>query len=201
MPNWCLTRITINHEDESELQKLHDLIKEWTSKDYAKNGFGNSWLGNVVLGSGVGTVDAGLDTDLHCSGSITYLEPCADQLLIDTETAWAPMLTMWVKVIDKYLPGAEIIYTAEECGNGLYQTNDPCMKDKYYVEVWDVPDYKEGSFCDCEYEADGVCELLKNILKTDETDIEKLLEMLSDSEYSDGMAVHKWDFVELDSAD
>ena len=140
MPNWCWTRITINHESEKEIEKLNKLIDEWTSKDYMDNGFGHEWLGNIVLGSGVGTVDTNAETDLWCRGSITYREVNGNQLLIDTETAWSPILKMWVKLLEKYLPDAELIYTAEECGCGLYSTNDPSMKDCYYIDCWDIPD-------------------------------------------------------------
>ena len=74
MPNWCFNRITIYHEDDSKLENLENLIKEWTSKNQKDNGFGKEWLGNIVLASGVGTVDTEPSTDLSCRGRLTYLE-------------------------------------------------------------------------------------------------------------------------------
>lgn len=190
MPNWCLNRITINHENESKLEKLSKLIDEWTSKDYMENGFGHNWLGNIVLGSGVGTVDTNEETDLRCRGTITYSELYENQLIIDTETAWSPMLQMWVKVLDKYLPDAELIYSAEECGCGLYSTNDPCMKDCYIIDSWDIDDIDS----DWAASEETVRITLQELLDTTETDIEKLLQMFEDSEHSDNMSIHKWDF-------
>ena len=193
MPNWCFNKITINHESETELEKLSKLIDEWTSKDYMENGFGHNWLGNIVLGSGVGTVDTDKETDLRCRGTITYSEVCGNQLIIDTETAWSPMLQMWVKVIDKYLPDAELIYSSEECGCGLYSTNDPCMKDCYIIDSWDMDDIEP----DWEASEETVRKTLQELLDTTETDVEKLLKMFEESEYSDGMSIHKWDFDDI----
>lgn len=194
MPNWCLTRITINHESEEKLKELEKLINEWTSKDYMKNGFGLEWLGNIVGNSGVGTVDENQETDLRCRGRLTYMEYFDGQLTIDTVTAWSPMLKMWKKVLDKYLPDAELIYLAEEGGNGLYSTNDPCMKDCYIIDSWEIEEIDS----DWEATEDQVKKVLQKLLETDETDVEKLIDMFEDSEHSDNMSIHKWDFDEID---
>ncbi len=193
MPNWCYTRITINHENETELKNLYKLIEEWTSKNYMENGFGHNWLGNIVLGSGVGTVDTGNDTDLRCRGNIDYSDLNDNQLIIHTETAWNPMLKMWIKVLEKYLPDAELLYEAEECGCGLYSTNDPYMKGCYYIDSWDIEDIES----DMEASEETVREILQNLLDTMETDIDKLLRMFEESEHSENMSIHKWDFDEI----
>ena len=193
MPNWCTTRITINHDDENKLKEFEKLINEWTSKNYMENGFGLQWLGNIVGNSGIGTIDKNLETDLRCRGSITWIE-CDDyQLLIDTETAWVPMLKMWVKLLEKYLPDAELIYSAEECGMGIYSTNDPCLKDCYIMDCYDMEDIES----DWEASEETVRKILQELLKTDETDVEKLIELLNDSEYGDKMIVHKWEYDDI----
>ena len=194
MANWCFTKITINHEDESKLKELERLINEWTSKNYKENGFGLNWLGNIVGNSSIGTVDENPETDLRCRGSLQYMECIDNQLIIDTETAWSPMLKMWQKLLDKYLPDAELIYTAEECGAGLYSTNDPCMQGCYYVDNWNIKDVDS----DMEASETYVVEILQKLLETDESDVEKLIGMFEDSEHSDNMSIHKWDFDEID---
>lgn len=198
MPNWCLTRITINNENQTELEKFDELLNKWTSKNYKENGFGHNWLGNIVGNSGIGTVDENKDTDLRCRGTITYSEVVDDgQLMIDTETAWCPMLKMWAKLLEKYLPNAELIYEAEECGNGLYSTNDPCMKDCYIIDCWDIASIDS----DWEASEETVRKTLQELLGTKETNVDKLLELLSDSEYDDKISIHKWDFDEIDNWD
>lgn len=135
MANWCLTYITINSEDKQGLQNLYNVIEKSMESNYKKNCFGLGWLGNIVGNTGIGTVDEGKETDLCCRGSLDYLELQDESLLIHTETAWMPMLNMWIKLVDKYLPGAEIIYSAEECSCALYYTNDPEYIDKWLIDT------------------------------------------------------------------
>lgn len=195
MPNWCMTRITINHEDENKLKELESRITEWTSHNYKESDFGLEWLGNIVGNSGIGTIDENAETDLRCRGWLNWMEYNDNQLLIDTETAWVPMLKMWSKLLEKYLPDAELIYSAEECGCELYSTNDPCMKDCYIVDNYDDVDGVES---DWEATQEYVVDILQNLLKTEENDIEKLLKMFYESEFYDNMSIHKWDFAEID---
>lgn len=193
MANWCSTQITINHESNEELKNLADLIEDWISHNYQENGFGLSWLGNVVGNSGVGTVDTGLSTDLCCKGYIDNLNLLDSQLIIHTETAWEPALRLWVKVLEKYLPDAELIYTAEECGSGIFSTNDQSLVGRYYIDSWDAADV-DSDFGATEEATKAV---LQRILNSTETDIDKLLTLLTDSEYADKMSIHAWSFEEL----
>lgn len=193
MPNWCITDITIRHNDLLKLQQLYDLIEEWTNEDYKPNGFGHYWLGNIVLGSGVGTVDTGKDTDLNCRGDITYTDFGAGKITIRMETAWVPMLKLWVKVLDKYLPGAEFIYVADEPGSNITATNDSCLVGKYIIDPYGI--------CNVEYntEADEitVVELLQELLGTYETNVGILLGMLYDSDYDDAISIRKWEYCDI----
>ena len=192
MPNWCSTRITINHENVDELKNLEALINECTRTNYMENGFGLKWLGNIVGNSGIGTVDTKKSTDLRCRGSLTYMELYDNQLTIDTETAWVPMLEMWVKLLEKYLPDAELIYMAEEPGCAIYCTNDPTLVGKYLIDSWnDNVDY------DPEADKETVIFELQRYLKTTETEIDKLLKMLEEMEDSE-VSINEWRFTEID---
>lgn len=53
MPNWCDSRLTFKHVSESEAKRFHDLVKSWTV-NAMENGFGDEWLGNICLNSGIG---------------------------------------------------------------------------------------------------------------------------------------------------
>ena len=195
MPNWCNTNITINHESETEIEKLEKLINEWTSRDYMENGFGNNWLGNIVLGSGVGTVDTDKETDLRCRGTIIDYYRIENQLIINTETAWVPMLQMWVKVLEKYLPDAELIYNAEECGFDITCTNDSDLVGKYILDY-----YGDGDF-ESEWEADEdtARETLQKMLGTTETDVKKLIEMAYEDDLD--ISIHQWEYADVSDCD
>ena len=193
MPNWCFTNITINHNDSYKIAHLYNLIREWTSKDWMDNGFGNDWLGNVVLGSGVGTVDTNKDTDIRCRGRITDMNFDDNSICIHTETAWSPMLKIWVKVVNKYLPDAELLYSAEEEGNGLFCTNDPSLKDKWIIDSWDIDEVES----DWEASRETVIEVLQKLLDTEEINMKILLGMLYGSDYDDGMNIHEWEYCSI----
>ena len=195
MPNWCYTNITINHGNEIEIERLEKLIGGWTSKDYMKNGFGHKWLGNIVLGSGVGTVDTNKETDLRCRGTIIDYYRNENELVINTETAWSPMLQMWVKVLEKYLPGAELIYNADECGNDINDTNDPCLAGKYILDYYGDEDIES----DWEASEDTVRETLQKLLDTTETDVEKLIQMVYEDDYD--ISVRKWEYSDVSNWD
>ena len=113
MPNWCMTKLIITHNDESKLKVFDKLLDQWTSRNYRGNGFGRNWLGNIVLGSGIGTVDTNPKTDFRCRGTMDYKELHRDELTIDVSTAWSPMLRMWIKLVNKFIPDADVTYIAE----------------------------------------------------------------------------------------
>lgn len=197
MPNWCYTNIYIHHEDENALKELESKIKDWTNSNYMETGFGNSWLGNIVIGSGIGTIDTGEETDIRCRGLLTYMEQYGNTLQIDTETAWAPMMKMWDKIINKYLPDAEIIYIAEECGEGLYWTNDPCYMDKYYIDAYDMEDIETGY----DVSREETIKILQQLLESEDDSIDDLINKFYDSNYIDKMSIHEWEYVEINELD
>ena len=124
MPNWCFTDIKMTGEKE-KVQFLHDKIEEWTSKNYMQNGFGNTWLGNIVLGSGIATEE---DIDKHdaprCRGSIVYtdidlFDTNNAELTVQTETAWNPMMKMWSMINEQYDRAKNILSEHKEGHNEL----------------------------------------------------------------------------------
>ena len=201
MPNWCSTTITINHENEIKLKKFEETLNSLMSENYKQNGFGNAWLGNLVGNSGIGTIDEKKVTDLKCRGWVTYIENLGNQLIVDTETAWVPMLRLWQKLLEKYLPDAELTYSAEECGCGIYCTNDPAMLDCYLVDIWEDVGIECGEYhCPDETE-ESVVKMLQKLLGSDAQEIGVLLEKFENSEYTDKMLIRKWDFLDINEWD
>lgn len=125
MANWCSTKIRFYGDKSSDLLSK---IKEYTSENFKENGFGNSWLGNVMEGFGY-NVDS--EETPRCRGSITDIcDESEDGFTIYTETAWVPMTKMWHKIIEDYYSdneGNPLIYfdwIAEEFGCDVYCTNN-----------------------------------------------------------------------------
>lgn len=189
MPNWCYTQIKIK---DKNVETFYKKIEEWTSHNYCENGFGNTWLGNIVGNSGIDNMDSG-DFSVSCRGSITdmFMEN-EDTLAICTETAWSPALRMWRILLNKYLPDATLTFIAEESSMGLYITNDPSYVGNYIIDTYDeeIIDYMDN------VSESRLREYLMDLLHTDEHDIDKLLKMKEESVLDDAFSVHQWEKVE-----
>lgn len=192
MPNWCSTYIEIKNENKDELKKLHDLLDEWTSKNYMDNGFGTTWLGNIVLGSGIGTVDTDNETDVECRGWLEYMQLYDNTLTLQTETAWSPKLKMWKLLCEKYLPNSKIIYNAEEIGMELFCTNDSGLAGKYRLVV--------NGWSEYDLTKEEVIKALQKELETEETDFEKLLKLAEEEtkDNDDYYYVHEWEQMAIE---
>lgn len=194
MPNWCSTEIEIYHNDTKALDALYHKIEEWTNKDYMENGFGHNWLGNIVLGSEIGTVDQGKKSDIRCRGALVYCEVCDHCLKISTETAWSPMLEMWCKVIDKYLPGGQLFYEAFEPGCGVCCTNNTDLIGKYFLDFCDASGGVYDTFSKAE-----LTSFLQKKCGTNIGDINKLCSMCEEN--CDYIGVHEWEYMPAEEWD
>lgn len=206
MPNWCYTDIYINCEDKEKLRDFYCKIEDWTSKNYKENGFGLDWLGNIVGNSGIGTIDENKDTDLFCRGWLEELELENDdtQLWIRTNSAWQPALKMWDLLVKQYIPEAELVYSAEECGEGLFNTNDPILHNCW--RIGNLDEYPDDiaewfEYCDVyEIPEKELIEILQKGLNTTESDINELLERFKEllSSYDCWFDFCKWETIELE---
>lgn len=188
MPNWCRTAITIDCKDEKESKKLYDLIDGWISSSEIKTDFGDRWLGNIVIKSGINTLEEiEQGTSVSCRGWVEYLTRNGPTVYVDTETAWRPMLGMWLDVIDRYAPDAELTYVAEEGGRELYATNDTEYAGMYFIAYADdrdtLYDLKESKALSCIKEELG---------SSAEGDIKKLSKEFTKSGFG---WVYSWEYI------
>lgn len=135
MQNWCNNTITIYEGTKPELERLYQLITEWTSRNYMKNSFGETWLGNIVLGAGFSI------EDYECRGEIAdvFLDEEDGSLDIETETAWKPMNAMWHAVIEKFAPHCSFDSFSFEPGSAYYHVEhdsniETSFRYDYYVD-------------------------------------------------------------------
>lgn len=197
MPHLCTTNIEIICDNQTKLKNLYKLIEKCTESNYRKNGFGKMWLGNIVGNADIGTIDEDKDTDVRCRGWITELELSEGKIHIATETAWEPCIEMWRFLLEKELPEAELIYIAEEPGCEIWWTNDPVYINQYFIDIWDDVDVLNmifGDDTDCISKATLIA-MLQELMECRETDINKLLRLFEESEYSDSAAIHRWEYI------
>ena len=195
MPNWCYSNVKIIG---SSTNNLYPLIKMWTSKNYVENGFGTNWLGNIVGNSGIDTCTADTNFTVSCRGFISDLYYNDGVISFTQETAWNPMFGLWFKIFDKYNLDCDIIYTAEEPGNGIFLTNDDDYIDEYYLDIWEsIDEYPYIIYNDCT-DSETMKEIcidlldLKNI-QYDSSNLTDMIEKTNES-YYDNLAIHQWKY-------
>lgn len=197
MPNWSFTNISITaiESDKNKLEKLYRDIKEWTSKEYVKSDFGKNWLGNIVGFSGIDSNKDG-DFKVRCRGTLEDIELSDNTLHLRTETAWSPMFGMWLQLLDKYQIQHEgIIFDSYDDMGNYYITNDSNYIGRYIIDGVDNEVSKVTGLYENEWDAseDTVISMLQKLLDTGEEDITELLDMLSESEWSDSLYITPWE--------
>ena len=136
MPNWCSTRYACTG-DQNELQSLYERMNRLAQmKEPLKpNGFGTTWLGNLVE-------DLGVDFNkVQCRGSGDGLELDGGVLRFWTETAWYRCTEVEDLIKEKY-PSMEIFFLCEEPGMCIYEkNNDVFFPEDYIVDIEDDDTY------------------------------------------------------------
>ena len=164
MPNWCGSSVFFYSQDRNAIQDYRNKLEEiYKAASTVENDFKGGWLGdfvNTLLAPEYHT-DNDDDNCPRCRGSIeTPPEDWEIQeggkgnwyFVIYTQTAWGPMIDMWVKIIEKhYQDRISIAFSAEECGMAIYVKHDPeglfCDLDNYYLQ-YDINDDYDSNYFD-----------------------------------------------------
>lgn len=120
MPNWCSTDYYVlgSRKEIMDLSKRMERLEN-RKKSLINNGFGNTWLGNLVNNLG------GDWENVYCRGEWMCREWNKEKntLTFTTETAWQEMKE-WRRFIESCYKTIKILYVTEEPGMGIYKTND-----------------------------------------------------------------------------
>ena len=142
MPNWSTTDYFVigSPKEIMELNKKMEKLEN-RKKSLVKNGFGNTWLGNLVQYLG------GDCEKVYCRGEWMYrdYDKRKNALTFTTETAWQEM-NEWRSFIESHYKTIKILYVTEEPGCGIYQTNDKegiFFKSKYALDYGEDIEYFE----------------------------------------------------------
>ena len=138
MPNWCCTSY-IATGDRKEVRDLYEKMKslEEGENPLVENGFGKTWLGNLVVLLG------GDWHNMYCRGFFSYYQIDDDNetLRFDAITAWSEMRDLRQFIQSKY-PSLCIYFRSEEPGMGYFITND--ADGEYFPERIEVDDWENG---------------------------------------------------------
>ena len=186
MPNWCMTKIYIQHSSLEELKKLKSQIENLQQNSCISNEFGKNWLGHILVNAQIGQPQ-----NYYYRGTIDYLEIIENALLIETSTAWEPCIKMWKDLIEFLLPEAKILYSAEEPGEELFWTNDKELADTYYVDSC-APEIGFSDKCS----ANELISILQDYFNTTEDNIDTLIDMAEAmDEYE--TYIYRWKYVHI----
>ena len=120
MPNWCWTSY-VAVGDKKDIRDLYKKMKslEDSEKSLIENGFGNTWLGNLV------TILGGDYHKISCRGEFGNLSINHNYTVVrfDTMTAWGEFDDLR-RFIQFKSPSIFIYYRSEEPGMGYYGAND-----------------------------------------------------------------------------
>lgn len=211
MPNWCYTQINF-HGERTELEDFRNKLEELVTTYLIPNGFGTNWLGNVLHGVGLGDRVNAEENRLYCRGCVTYIGELLDGedscFTINTETAWAPCIRMWVNVIEKLgYNTVDFSFQAEEIGMQLFVSYDPYgeFNEMYYVDVWledrDMTNEKLIQLYDNRYydSDDALIQDLQKILDTEESNLQTLIDRIEHYQFKDSdsyISVNKYYRIE-----
>ena len=133
MPNWCYTQYHVTG-DKKQLDKLHSIMSELEnikSPGLHENGFGSTWLGNLVIKLG------GDWNKIYCRGSWDNLLYENGVISFCVESAWNEPNEVRHFIEEKF-PNIKLYYQSEESGMGIYITNDDIgqyFPERFYLWV------------------------------------------------------------------
>lgn len=131
MPNWCFSNYVAEGPKE-QLQKLYNTMTEleaMPAPGLIENGFGSSWLGNLVAALGV---DPLAQSNFRCRGEYYNVDwNQSGYLTFDTMTAWCEADDTR-RLIEEKFPGIHLYFISEEFGCSYWATND--IEGKYFSE-------------------------------------------------------------------
>jgi hypothetical protein len=201
MANDCYTYIDIQFSTEKEAKGACDKIDSWCEK-ISESGHDN-WLGNVCVNAGIMTLEEvyGSSPKYRCRGSVEYTEVSGDTVQITTDTAWSPMLKMWKAICEKHFPEAEIVYSAEEPGAGIFFTNDPVLVGCYNVDL-----FNDDVDPDRECSEESLRSILIKLLDGQALDFKQmstngLIRLCEEEGLFDDIIIHRWEYVAIEDLD
>lgn len=124
MPNWCSTAVAIycekgDKEGLKQLKALLDKLKDVEEHGTpVANGFGNLWLGNILVSHGKEW------KDIHCRGVITNYQLQDSSILLWQEDAWTPQVECWETIIQDLYPNLKMVLCGVEPNCDVFVNTD-----------------------------------------------------------------------------
>ena len=185
MANWCFSKYYIRSCDDSA-EQLYDRMKrlQEMKEPLKPNGFGTTWLGNLVE-------DLGVDFNkVQCRGSWDELTFDNGILSFTTETAWYRCTEVEDLISEKY-PNIEIAFLCEEPGMGIYEKNsNEFFTEDYLIET----DDGDSQYCSEEEALEFISDHFGVDFLTINDGLQAVREYNEDSDIPE-IKVYRFDFI------
>lgn len=215
MSKWCTTEIEVICENTRSLANLFDLIKECTSQsDYRGfgnfHGYGEKDFENIIAFSHLfGNRFENMDKSLY-QGHVNYVhdEKEKNTLVISVSHPLNSIMSFLAEIFDHYLLDYKMFYTTRNFESKIFITNNPKYVNEYIIDVIDKESFRKNRvlrdicFSEEEIPEKQLIQLLQKILKPEPTsfynDIDRLIQKLNLSDFSNIITLHKFQYVSLD---
>ncbi len=185
MPNWASVRYYLT-SDNDEVVDLYNRMKRLQEMNapLKPNGFGTTWLGNLVedLGVEYGKVS--------CRGAWDGLDLNENVLSFSAECAWYRCTEVEDLIKEKY-PSIHIAFCCEEPGMAIYEKNDNhFFPEDYMIDIED----DDTSYCS----EQAALVLLSDFFGIDFQDMDEAMVLVRENnEQDEGRVwVNKYELVE-----
>lgn len=211
MSKWCTAEIEVICENTKKLIYLYDLIMEAIDQK-AENyhGLGKRDFENIIVFTYIFNNELeNMDKSLY-QGHLNYVHYEGEKktLFISVSHPLNSIMSIWVKIFDHYLLDYKMFYTTRNFESKIFITNNPKYVNKYIIDVIDEKslrkkcDLRGICFSKREISEKQLIQLLQKILKPEPisfyNDIDRLIQELNSSDFSNIITLHKFQYVSLD---
>ena len=192
MANCCCTFITITPNVPGEAEKFGKMLEEWKEAKYSYDVVNPSSHKNFALHAGLNPAD------FECRGGVNSITYNSEVISLVNEDDWTPKLVVWFAICNRLFGVDQFCfsYTADECGCGIYVTNDIGLLGSYN---WDNHSgderirevIGEDTYVVSKKETEGYLRRLLPEISSGAS-LEDLLDAFEESEWSDLCSIHAW---------
>lgn len=139
MPNWCSNNYSFQG-DIKDVQALKEVLDKAKAEISIKHESKDLWTIDVI--DYLYTEEEKAKRFEGLNKRESFGDYSINDGILDawTESAWDNCVPAWNLIIEDHFPSLELIYTSEESGLAYYVTNDPCVAERYILEICDEDD-------------------------------------------------------------
>ena len=194
MSNWVSNDIEIKSNNKEQISELLGNLYKWIWETrYPDKNLDD--LEKLIKSAELKNISAkGFIDDIYDEDKNT--------IYLHVSTRNSPQNELWFALAKKYLDNPTVLFVSYDEGQDFFITNRKDFVDKYWLEFFDPCDGKLFDDIDDEInymaEEEWVRSILQKYLKTNDDNLEHLLQRLENDPYwSKRIIIHKWEYSDI----